>query len=142
MSELKEEKRRMRYLWFPRARSFDNPVITNNYDGTSTTSLKKEYSIGLFLPDDGFCSAAIGENISDEKITSRSRILDHHTFFTTASCTCDNSNLYKRTRGSIATNQTTEFNWFPANVPEGSWKELRKHGQDLRYWIESFLVKD
>lgn len=39
--------------------------------------LKKEYSIGLFLPDDGFCSAAIGENISDEKITSRSRILDH-----------------------------------------------------------------
>lgn len=104
--------------------------------------LKKEYSIGLFLPDDGFCSAAIGENISDEKITSRSRILDHPTFHTTASCTCDNSNLYKRTRGSIATNQTTEFNWFPANVPAGSWKELGKHGQDLRYWIESFLVKD
>ena len=136
MSELKEEKRRMRYQWFPRARSFDNPVITNiNYDATSTTSLKKEYSIGLFLPDDGFCSAAIGENISDEKVTSRSRILDHHTFYSTASCTCDNSNLYKRTRGSIATNQTTEFNWFPANVPRGSWKELRKHGQDLRYWI-------
>lgn len=80
MSELKEEKRRMCCYWFPRARSFDNPHITNNYDATSTTSLKKEYSIGLFLPDDGFCSAAIGENTSDEKITSRSRILDHLTF--------------------------------------------------------------
>ena len=126
----------MCYQWFPRARSFDNPHVTNNYDAASTTSLKKEYSIGLLLPDDGFCSAAIGENISDEKITSRSRILDHPTFYSTASCTCDNSNLYKRTRGSIATNQTTEFNWFPANVPRGSWKELRKHGQDLRYWIQ------
>ena len=70
MSELKEEKRRMCYQWFPRARSFDNPHVTNNYDAASTTSLKKEYSIGLLLPDDGFCSAAIGENISDEKITS------------------------------------------------------------------------
>lgn len=142
MSELKEEKRECVTNGFHVHAALTVLLSQITAMLLQQQVLKKEYSIGLFLPDDGFCSAAIGENISDEKITPRSRILDHPTFYSTASCTCDNSDLYKRTRGSIATNQTTEFNWFPANVPKGSWKELRKHGQDLRYWMESFLLKD